>query len=349
MYNLKKRFGTINMTKEIEDTILSDTQQKNDLLDQIEEYKNIIIIKDNEIKWLTEDKNNYKLQIETLKELIKKDDNKKLNESVDNNIVYELSFSEICNIPLPYITIDEEVLLNPKENIESVKKIYDNQNSLDEFLTTYGLKNQEDLVNVLEKAKDIINIPTPSSSTDNNVCKGLNRNKEGNNRHRFEDKSLPILERCNVIKYKYNNDLNIEKNKKALQIIDFISSEHKIIVKFNSCIDEQATQDDKEIWNEIYNFKIENGELSNKNKSQFKNKVIRCKQLYDKYEENLSRFQIYVNYIGRLNSKEWNIYLEEFDKLYNDTLKNEPFCKHKYVGGKICNRVNCKVKHREEK
>jgi hypothetical protein len=130
-----------------------------------------------------------------------------------------------------------------------------------------------------------------------------------------------------------------------------VDSEHKVIVRFNSSIAEKADENDNELWKEIIQHKVDNGLLSNSpsTKSNYKYQILRCKKLYDLYGENLSKFQIYVNYIGRMNGNEWDLFLEEFDKLYNSTINKDNLCKHEYKNGKMCNRLNCTVKHKEIK
>lgn len=67
-------------------------------------------------------------------------------------------------------------------------------------------------------------LPSPSNSTEN-----TKNDSPRLKTHKFENKSLSILERCGVIAYDYDDD-----NPRAKEIIDFISSEYKIIIKFNS-------------------------------------------------------------------------------------------------------------------
>jgi predicted RNase H-like nuclease (RuvC/YqgF family) len=204
------------------------------------------------------------------------------------------------------------------------------------------LDNKDKIINSLE-IKNNINLPTPENSTESkNTSHNAMKYK-----NKFFDKNLHILERCNVLAYEYNEERN---NKKHKGIIEFISSEYKFLVRFNSSIIEKIGEDN-DIWEHIYEFKIKNGELKDtySNKSNFKYKLLRCKELYDIYGENLSKFRIYVTYLGRLTQKEWKDFLIEFDKLYNNIINEEYKCKHTYKDGKKCDRINCNVKHKDIK
>lgn len=375
MYNIKKRFGTINMTKEFEETVLNDTKQMAELYEEIETLNTIIINKDIIIKNLNDENVVLKDKIFILESLLNKNDNihnsdenleyLKVNEPISDKDIKineeqikklseenEKLINNIKEIKEDYINIqkkNEEV----EENIDKINNLESVIEELNEKLKNIPEINEEEIdkkykqkydSKLEEELKNIkVNIPSPSNSKENKKSSRL----EG---HRFENKKLPILERCNVIAYKYNKNLDNEVNKNKLQILHFISSEHKVLVRFNSSIAEQVNEKDEDMWEEIYKFKIENNELKDakSNKSQFKYKVKRCKELYDLYGENLSRFQIYVNYLGKLSSKEWEKYLEEFDKLYN-TINIENMCQHKYQNSKVCGRIDCKTKHKESK
>lgn len=263
-----------------------------------------------------------------------------------------------------YIKINEELIISKNKEQELEDNIRDEliseyNDKLDGLnMTIEDLRrNNNDKIDHIEKLhkqlleqkdlnelKDEINdkqLPSPSTSTENNT-KYSPRLKT----HKFENKSLPILERCNVIAYN-----NFDDSPRTKEIIDFISSEYKIIIRFNSIIVDKIHDNNDDIWESVYKFKTKNGDLKDNdyNKKNFKYKFIRCKELYDLYGENLSKFRIYVNYIGKLPKKEWSNYLEEFNKLYNDTFKNMEACQHKYKDGKICGIFDCNLKHKESK
>lgn len=166
--------------------------------------------------------------------------------------------------------------------------------------------------------------------------------------HRFEDKTIPILKRCGVTTI---DSMNYQYNDRSKEIIEFLFSEYKVKVKFNSIVTEKVYKIDGDAWEDVYKFKVTNGDLKDnkENKKNFKYKFIRCKELYDLYGENLDKFRIYTNYIGKCTKKEWEEYLIEFDKLYKETYKNMNKCEHKFNNGKICGKYNCKINHRNQK
>lgn len=314
------------------DKIKNNEKEKRNIEKDLSNSNSVLNEINNSVSNITENSNKFKTTVEDISV-----NNKNKKNHIDIKIY---DFENICNIPLPPVTEEEEIILNPEENIESVKVIKEVQVEMGKFFEEHGLKDNDDLVNAIKTAKTIKEpMPTPSNSNDKK------KNTSRKEKHKFENKDLPILKRCNVVAYKFNS-IKDSKKTQNLEILDFIASEHKVMIRFNSAIAEKFDVNDKKIWDDIFKFKIENGELLNNNKTQFKYKVIRCKELYDLYGEDLSRFQIYVNYIGKLKPSEWIQFLEEFDKLFKETIIGKP-CSHKYKNGKICNRIDCKVKHKE--
>ncbi len=224
---------------------------------------------------------------------------------------------------------------NNKELIDNLNK---KNNALKEQLEIMKKQHSEELEK-LNKKEDLL--PTPTNSNEN-------KNRLEKSKNKFDNKKLNILERCNVKVYNYDN---LECNNEELTILDYISSENKILIRFYSSITEKFDKNDETIWKKIYKFKVNNGEIVDypDNKKRFKYKYLRCKELYNKYGENLKRFNMSIYYLGRLNKDEWKVFLEEFDKLYNNTFKNMESCQYNYKNGKICGIDNCNIKHRENK
>ncbi len=224
---------------------------------------------------------------------------------------------------------------NNKELIDNLNK---KNNALKEQLEIMKKQHSEELEK-LNKKEDLL--PTPTNSNEN-------KNRLEKSKNKFDNKKLNILERCNVKVYNYDN---LECNNEELNILDYISSENKILIRFYSSITEKFDKNDETIWKKIYKFKVNNGEIVDypDNKKRFKYKYLRCKELYNKYGENLKRFNMSIYYLGRLNKDEWKVFLEEFDKLYNNTFKNMESCQYNYKNGKICGIYNCNIKHRENK
>lgn len=145
----------------------------------------------------------------------------------------------------------------------------------------------------------------------------------------------------NELKEHFNNKY------KNSEVIKFMNSENKIIIKFQGMLAEKIGNDD-ELWKEIYDCKIKYGELKDSStaKTRFQRKIIRSKFLYDKYSERLSKFGIYMSHLAEMENDVWEEWLIQFDDLFRKNY-NESLCKFSYKNGKICNRINCDIKHRE--
>jgi hypothetical protein len=98
---------------------------------------------------------------------------------------------------------------------------------------------KEEYKNKLEEMYKKENIlPTPSSSSDN-------KNNLEKSKNKFDNKKLSILERCNLKVFNYDN---LECNNNELNIINYISSENKILIRFNSIIAEKVNENDEDTW-----------------------------------------------------------------------------------------------------
>lgn len=345
--NKLKRLGTIynNMESVCGNCIKLQNEIK-ELKDEIKllnEKNNILnnIIKDN-VDPKDNNGNDFLInqQKKRIEELIK--ENKIQDLNIKDSEEYKKLENELKDVKDDYINIQnnnekDDIIFELKNTVYELNNKISNINKINEELNINNNKPKE-LVETISHS--------PSTSKENKIDESSSGTISY--KHKFNDKSLPILERCNVKPYTYNKKLN--DNKKALQILEFMDSEHKVIVRFNSCIAEKVNEVNiEEIWKEIFKHKVENNELSNSpsSKSNFKYKILRCQELYKLYDENLSKFQIYIGYIGRLTDSEWKEYLKEFDKLYNNTINTNNKCKHLYKNGKLCDRVDCNVKHKE--
>jgi hypothetical protein len=110
----------------------------------------------------------------------------------------------------------------------------------------------------------------------------------------------------------------------------------------------EKINNNEKVWEDIYNFKIDYKELKDtrSERKKFKYKVIRSKLLYDKYGENLTNFHIYLSHLSNMSKVDWDLWLIEFDKLYNNTINIENMCQHIYKDGKKCGKFNCKIRHK---
>lgn len=225
--------------------------------------------------------------------------------------------------------------LFPKDNKNILEKEYIKLKKELEQIVLEKEEYKNKLEEMYKKEKILL---TPSSSSDN-------KNNLEKSKNKFDNKNLSILERCNLKVYNYDN---LECNNNELNILNYISSENKILIRFNSIIAEKVNEN---LWKKLYYFKVKNKELVDypNNKKRFKYKYIRCKELYDKYGENLKRFSMSIYYLGILTQNEWNLFLSEFDKLYHDTFKDMEACQYKYNDNKICGIYDCNIKHQDNK
>lgn len=354
--NKLKRFGTIyskDMTKEIEETIISDENQMKKLYDKIEELEKTIKEKDIEI-------NLFKDQNKIYKDIINKN-NKKL---YIKNAIYWKQYEFYINLYNYNLDLYDELYINKyneydicniktnekndikKEifssyhlqsgrllNFDKYRNYMNNKNNIDNSKVESS-KEEEKNLDVSNVKNNNINediLPTPSTSFDNKVPEKGTNDKMKNNKS--------ILEKYPVKIYNINNKNN--------ELLEFIASENKLIIKFQYMIAEKV-KDNKDYWEDIYNFKVKNNELKNSKsaKKRFKCKIIRSKILYEKYGENLNNFKISLYYIGDMSENDWQQWLNEFDKLYNEIYNNSIKCNFKYKNGKYCNKFDCKIKHK---
>ena len=259
---------------------------------------------------------------------IKETEEYKLCKNEKRNTVYYDTSEDIKN--------DNSEIVNLTSEISKLTKIIED-NKITYIKEYDDLKTYYDGIISGLKKKEEVPLPSPSSSTENK--KRLEKSK-----NKFNNKNLSILKRCNVKVYNYDD---LECNDKELHILNYISSENKVLIRFYSTITEKFDINDDTIWKIIYNFKVRNNELVDypDNKRRFKYKYLRCKELYKLYGENLSRFSMSIYYLGILSKDEWKVFLEEFDKLYHDIFQNMETCQHKYKDHKICGIFNCNKNH----
>lgn len=319
--------------KEMEETMLSDTHQMKKLYEQIEELKEIIKNKDIEIN-LLEDK------ISILEKIIdnnntKNDDNLNINKN-DINIPKFM--------PAHKLIEEDEIFINdnyqrkefnvkiddkPEDDEESSS---DSENTNNEFILRPPKVNLNNCLYEYYKNKE------NEKTKPNSGCEKRYR--------RDRDKTLPPIQRYPPKIYNYSNTKNTE-------LFNFISSENKILIKFQSMIAEKIIEDN--VWEDIYQFKIINNELKDSStaKKRFKYKILRSKILYDKYEEKLSKFEIYLSHLGEMSDNEWELWLKDFDKIFIDTYKDIEGCLYIYKTGKKegqkCGVHNCNNKRHIDK
>jgi chromosome segregation protein len=383
MFNIK-RYLNKDMNTEIEDTILNDTKQMNKLYEKIDSLEMIITNKDIEIKNIYDENELLKQKIIMLEEIINNKDNykrKEFNVKIDDlpsdeselesdsentinnlkikeNKEYKKVLNELKEIKSKYNDIKEDYVKiqnKNKEPIESNEQFLNLKSKYDEILYEKELKenNIEKKQDEINKLNDTINkLKDEKSKFDYSSSTQTKANKKYTDhvKEKQKNKSLPMLERYPIKIYnKISNNLN--------EVITFMTSENKIIIEFNSKIankmedtniDKDKLLKDRKIWNDIFNSLVEIGEITNNSaeKTKLKYKILRCSELYEKYQENLSRFKIPLSYIEEISEKEWSKWLEEFDIVYKNVFRDKFPCSHIYKNGKSCSIIGCEKKHR---
>lgn len=361
--NKIKRFGTIylrDMTKEIEETINNDEIQMKKLYERIEYLEDELNKKNTKIKILEEENEAYKLQIVTYKKLFNDEKN------YINNIDITKEDKKDDGPKLLNFNKMKEALKREHE-LESKNKI------IPKVEPTYQILEEENNTNKF--------IPTPSISSDNSV--NINYERFLINKEKFKIIVNKIVLNIKIKKFLYNSsgkikechDTNIpiskpkpirkQRNKKLpaierypvtiydktnSEILNFVSEENKFLIKFQYKIAEKLDNKIEEITiKDIIDFKIKCEGL-NDNKDQRKRlkfKIERCKVLYEKYGEKLSRVRISLNYLSEMPEKIWFEWLQSLDNIINNLYIDSIKCDYKYKNNKICGRYDCKIKHRE--
>jgi hypothetical protein len=325
MNNIKKRFGTINMTKEFEETVLNDANQMNGLYEEIDSLKNIIKEKDIEIKLLND-------KIYMLNEIINKNEINKKNNDFDNHSDSESSSENIIN----YLNTPDNEEIIVEQNFESNKDDSFYWEEYKKYIYIY-YNDFETYYNKYYTYYD--NIDT---NYDTDMSEKNNANKRTPKVRRQRNKELPILERFIAIPY----DTCDIKNSEILQ---YVSSEDSYNIKYQYIIADKINKKIEEMTiDEVIDFKIKYDKRSNSKTTriELKHKIERCEYLYNKYKENLSKFKISLSDLSIMSSEEWEEWKIAFDILYNEIFNiNKPVpCTHKYKGGRVCNKPDCKIK-----
>lgn len=157
------------------------------------------------------------------------------------------------------------------------------------------------------------------------------------------DKSLPILDRFNVKVFK-NEDL------KDSEILQFVGSEDSFIVEYQYKISEKLNKKIENITiDDVIDFKIKYEGYRNirTRRMELRYLITRSKILFETYGKKLCNFKISLYHLKIMNDEEWNEWLKEFDKLFNEIINKEKICNHKYKNNKECGKLNCKIKHKD--
>lgn len=121
------------------DKIKNNEEEKRNIKKDLSNSNSVLNEINNSVSNITENSNKFKTTVEDISV-----NNKNKKNHIDIKIY---DFENICNIPLPPVTEEEEIILNPEENIESVKVIKEVQVEMGKFFEEHGLKDNDDLVN----------------------------------------------------------------------------------------------------------------------------------------------------------------------------------------------------------
>lgn len=346
--NKLKRFGTIysnNMNKVIDETILNDTKQMDELYDKIDKLNIIIKEKEDIIKTYEETFNGMNKKINLLyKDIYDKDIKiKELEKYINNDNIKEVLKDEV-NIKTMFRPVHKMVEEEYNTNrFIPTPSISSDNNSIDVNYERM-LKNKEKfritvnkLILTIRIKKFLINIPSKIDKRhDTNNSKPIKPKIIRKQRN----KDLPAIERYPVTIYDKSNS----------ELLNFVSEENKFLIKFQYKIAEKLDKKIEEISiNDIIDFKIKCEGL-NDNKDQRKRlkfKIERCKILYEKYGEKLSRVKISLNYLSEMPEKIWFEWLQSLDNLINNIYINSIKCDYRYKNNKVCGKYDCRIKHKD--
>lgn len=386
---MKKRFGLINMaiSKEGEETVFSFEKQIEKLTDENDKLKDKLIKKDIiikekniEIKVLKEENEAHKNQIYMLKKLIPKED-----YTINENCIHCNGYVDLHNRNKGINKCDTCLI---KENkIDDIKIINnDIKNNKPKFIPAHKMLDEENNIfnnRNIKESNASIPTPTPSVSGDNDSIDvnydRLLRNKEifkltvnkliliirikkwleniKKETHTNERISTSKPETPKKVRKQRNRDLPaIERypvkvfNKTNSEILNFVSEENKILIKFQYKIAEKLDKKIEEITiDDIIDYKIKTEDLTD-NRDQRKRlrfKIQRCKILYEKFGEKLNRFKISLHDLSEMPEKVWKVWLPSFEDIVNDLYKDSIKCDYTYKNNKKCNRYDCKIKHKD--
>ncbi|KAI7873320.1 hypothetical protein K492DRAFT_176419 [Lichtheimia hyalospora FSU 10163] len=168
------------------------------------------------------------------------------------------------------------------------------------------------------------------------------------NRNPSRDKTKPVIERYTFKPYNITEIDNVDEETK--KILEYANYEETYRAQFQSELVHKAGNSEK-IINLIVEKRLEFEDKS-KNRSsrtRMKNKIMRCKELFDRYKDRLSYFRFYISHLEEMSQANYNLWLEEVDKIINDRFKENEGCQFIYQrtdkAGEKCRWINCPYPH----
>lgn len=271
-------------------------------------------------------KNAYQRQIKEIKEL-----NSKIESYVNNE------GSEYTDLINKINDLNEEII--ELKNINNQYKQSENEIDIDSIKNKLQKEFQAQIEELkLKHIKEInelknVNIPTPSTSDDIKL-----KNVLPIGDIRSNDK-LDILTRYPIKQYNINE---IGGN----EIKALIAAENSFKIKYQYQIAKKLNKNiDSITMDEIIDFKIKQENLNPKDKYKLKRKIERCYYLYNKYGDKLNILKFSLRNVSYMNTKDWELWLEELDKIIQNIPEN---CQYVFKKGarkdQKCGVLNCKDK-----
>lgn len=313
--------------------------------------------------------------IEELKININKYNTNDLFVDIDsnNNIIYkELSFEEICRIPLPEQTEDEILLLSTvnisnlvDNNIKlrdenELLKYYEKKyiweqykNYVENLYTEYYTEYYNEYYNYKPIYEDIF-----LTSSKSPKLKKTKLDLKAKPKNKSDDKSLDILSRYPFKQYIFDDKLN--ENDILKELYEFATMEETFRTKYQSDlyikmehINEKYLLDINKIKiNDIVEFRLkaEGKPVNDDSKLRLRRKIERSKELYQEHKNRLSKFKFYISHLSRMSDTEWNQWKLAVRNIINTNLGpiTEEKCSYIFKKGKnkgkICGIANCNNK-----
>lgn len=347
-----------DIIKTYEDTFSGLNLKIKDLERENDELRNLL--DDNKIPRVSRlDNNHISIDID---EGIKDKENKRLEKELNDITLLNKKLSQDKKeLQEEYKRIQDETKINIEEDLKyrEMKDKYEEllyekekQKNIDEEKDDIIKKLKEDIKSFdINKIKQDLKKEIESDIQSKN--KVIKRNIQ--KKDKISNIETKMLDKYSVKIY------NINSNTGNTELLEFVSSECSYNIKFNKLIgskikditgkdlDIEKDELTDNIWEDIFKFKVENGELkgTRQEKLRLKYKITRCNYLYHKYGGNLSKFNIYLSHLELMTDVEWNRWIGEFDVLFNEVFKGSKICNYIYSNNNKCSIYNCKIKHKD--
>lgn len=302
MYNLKKRFA-----KDMSTDIIIIVEENNKLKEKV--------------KCLEEDNKLLTEQVSILKDIIEK-----------NNITITPPLSpSIKNIKKE----NNKIINDREENNKHVDSVSFQRDDI-KYNESIELNN-----NITEKSENN-NISLGNINNSNTIPAAYipYKDRGGKNKNRRCDRSLPILERYNIIVYEDIGNSIVKQ---------LIAKETELIICYKNDIADKIKKNiDNISINDVMDYIAKHDKLSYDKKSKMKYLFERCEYLYKQYGQynKLNKFKFDVPSLAYMSKNDWSKWTLELDKLVKIHYIEENICQHIMANnskrpGQKCGKINC--------